>query len=524
MTTEATALLIGDKIHLEFPYNLDTIDLVRDITGREWDRTLKVWKIPATAWHAEQVISRLSAFFYIDPAIKRLSRGQRIVPKLEFPEGLYEFQQEGIKFIIQKAGRGIIADDMGLGKTIEALAYIKMFGGKALIVAPANVLYKWRDEFEKWVPGRTVAVVKTGAEQLPDVDALIMSYSIMVAQYANLCRVPFDIGIWDEAHYLKNPKAQRTRLTKSIIQKGLPKVLFLSGTPYLNQPSELFSLLNMLDPIGFRDYWVYAKRYCGAQQIDGHWLVPKNTVSNVNELTKRLENYMLRRTKRDVALQLPELTRVYLPIEIPNSSQYHKATQDITEWLKSKGKTARNKTHILTKLNVLRQIIGEGKVDAAVELAENILESGGKVVLFAHHKDIIIKLEHKMRKYGVKLITGDTPSEERNINSHLFLMHNSGIRVIIMSVAGAEGIDLYSAADIIFVEREWTPAKEEQSEARLHRIGQHNPVTAHYIVALGTVDEKINKLIQEKRAVFGQVIHQDDVMELVIETLTGGTA
>jgi SWI/SNF-related matrix-associated actin-dependent regulator 1 of chromatin subfamily A len=520
MTDEATAKLEGDEIVLSFPYNLDTIDLVRDITGRKWDATRKVWVIPASVWHAQQVLSKLSRVFRVDPAIRRMATGSNAVPpRLRYPDGLYDFQKAGVKYVIGTGGRCIVADEMGLGKTIEALAYVLMFGGKTLIVAPANVIYKWRDEYQKWVPGKTVAVVKTGSEPLPDTDAVIMSFSIMTLQYPRLIKTPFDVGIWDEAHYLKNSKTQRTRVAKSLITAGLPKVLFLSGTPFMNAPIELFTLLNMLDPIGFNNYWAYATKYCGAMKIDGIFTIPKHTVTNVDELTKRLEKYMVRRTKRDVELELPDLTRSYVPVEIENMKAYLGAVRDVSEWLNSKGKDVKNKSHVLTRLGILRQIVGEGKVEAAYELAENILDAGRKVVLFAHHKSVVDSLYGKLRKRGARVIDGSTPSEDRLKFSKEFLISDSEIRVIIMSTAGAEGIDLYSASDIIFVEREWTPSKEEQAEARLHRIGQKNAVVAHYIVAAGTIDEKINKLIQDKRSVFGQVIHSDEILELVVEEL-----
>lgn len=513
------AYIENDNIVLNFDYNLDTINIVRGIEGRQWDKVDKVWKVPATAWHAGEVLARLAGLFRFSPEIAELARGERVPPKVKYPDGLYDFQKEGVQFIMRTQGRCIIADEMGLGKTIEALAYVKMQGGRTLIVSPANVIFKWRDEVLKWLPNWTVAVVRTGDEPMPDTDVVIMSYAIMTLQYARLVKTPFDVGIWDEAHALKNAKARRTRVAKAIVDAGLPKAMFLSGTPFLNEPIELFTLLNMLDPLGFRSYWQFALRYCGAQNIDGRVYLPKGVVSNVDELTKRLEKYMVRRTKQDVSLELPDLTRSYMPVELTNGKAYDKAMWDVTNWLAEKGKTVKNKNHVLTRLNVLRQILGEGKVDAALELADDILQSGRKVVLFAHHKSVVEALSRKLQKKGLLIIDGSTPAAERQRNSKLFLSTNSPYRVMIMSVAGAEGIDLYSASDIIFVEREWTPAKEEQAEARLHRIGQKNNVVAHYIVAMGTIDEDMNTLIQDKRKVFGQVIHQDDILQFIVERL-----
>lgn len=513
---EANALLVRKRIELSFPYDLEIINIIRSIEGRKWVPEYRVWQVPATPWHAQQVILKLTGEFFIDPAIKRLAEQKSLPPKLQIPAGLYPFQQEGVKFIVRAGGRCIIGDEMGLGKTIEALSYIQMFGGKTLIVCPANVVFKWKDECQKWVPNRSVAVVSNGGIALPDVDIMIMSYSIATMQYTKLTNIPFDAGIWDEAHYLKNQKTQRTRVAKALITSGLPKVLFLSGTPFMNRPSELFTLLNLLDPIGFSNYWSYAVKYCGAQRVDGMWIFPRNGISNADELASRLTKYMIRRTKKDVELQLPDLSRSYLPITIGNRSEYNAARKKaLLEYKKGK-----SKANALTTLAELRQVVGKAKVEAAIDLAKTILDMDRKVVLFAHHRSVVASLESNLREYGTLVIDGSTDQETRQENSKLFLRPDSSSRVMIMSVAGAEGIDLYSASDIIFVEREWTPAKEEQAEARLHRIGQKNPVTAYYIVALDTVDEKMNDLIKEKRKIFGAVIRQDDVLETILEALS----
>ena len=216
---------------------------------------------------------------------------------------------------------------------------------------------------------------------------------------------------------------------------------------------------------------------------------------------------------------LPDLTRTSMPIELTNRAEYKKAVRDVREWLKSKDRSVLNPKHVLTRLNVLRQVVGEGKVEAAVELAESVLRDERKVVLFAHHKEIVTLLVGKLKEHGVLTIVGDTPQKERLENSNLFLSQDSSYNVMVISTAGAEGIDLYSAYDIIFVEREWTPAREEQAEARLHRMGQKNAVNAYYLVAKNTVDEKLDKIVRTKREVVGQVIKQDDIVELIVEDL-----
>jgi len=517
--TQGSAIINGDRIEISFPYDLELLFKVRAIDGRKWNDTKhpNVWSIPVTAWHANQVV-RLFPEFYIDPTVKFMAEGEKEKPKAKLPKELYKFQKEGIEYIASVKGRCIIADDMGLGKSAEALVYLRFHAqGRTLIISPSNVTFKWKDEeCRKWWPEKSVAVVTSGKQTIPYADVVIMSYGIMVSRYDELVTLAFDNVIFDEAHYVKGPKAQRTKVAKALA-RSMSRVLLLSGTPFMNNPGELFFLLNILDPFSFSNYYQYAIRYCGAYKVGGMWIFPKNVVSNREELEGRLKHYMIRRTKQQVELQLPELVRSYVPIELSNASEYKKAVENFrTDWRKG-GK----KSTALTKLTELRQVIGRAKIEATVELAENILEAGRKVVIFAHHKEVVSALHKKLNSYKVGIISGDTPAKDRQTQAETFLLDNSLIRVMIITVAGAEGINLYSATDIIFAEREWTPAKEEQAEARLHRIGQKSNVTSYYLVVKGTVDEQMDKLVREKRGVIGQVISQDEILESVLETIQG---
>jgi SWI/SNF-related matrix-associated actin-dependent regulator of chromatin subfamily A-like protein 1 len=517
-----SAILNIDHIEIEFPYDVNTINIVRSIQGREWDKPNRVWKLPATKWHFKQVVDKLQPIgFYIDPEIVKLADDTDEPEGLTIPSKLYDFQQEGVKFIAKTGGRCIIADDMGLGKTIEALTYISLFPGRVLIVCPANVLYKWGEiEIPRWLPTAKCQIIETNKTKLNSrIKVHVMSYSIMVGKFEDVQMMPYDIIIFDEAHYIKNPKAQRTRIAKALVQGGIQRVLFLSGTPFMNHPTELFPMLNMLDPVGFNNSFTFAMRYAGAQKVEGGWYFPPGATSNLDELADRLKDVMIRRTKGEVLAELPDLTRSLIPVEIENRTAYRDALKDIRDWLKDKERTVVNHQHVLTRLNVLRQIVGEGKVEAAIELAEDILQTDRKVVLFAHHKDVVERLYEGLKEYGCATIVGETSAKQRQENSKQFLISDSKIRAIIISTAGAEGIDLYGASDIIFVERDWTPAREEQAEARLHRIGQKSAVTAHYLVALKTIDEKLAKIVDNKRKIIGQVISQDEIVSNILKEL-----
>jgi SWI/SNF-related matrix-associated actin-dependent regulator 1 of chromatin subfamily A len=166
----------------------------------------------------------------------------------------------------------------------------------------------------------------------------------------------------------------------------------------------------------------------------------------------------------------------------------------------------------MVHLSVLRQAIGRAKIPVVVEFAEGVLDADEdtKIVIYAVHRHVVAQLEQLLRKYGVTTITGDVPNEERSVRCDRFQnMHMP--RVMIISSAGGEGIDLYRSSVIIFAEREWSPAVEEQAEARCHRIGQKGAVEAIYVIAQDTIDEDIDELIESKRAILGQVISQADV-------------
>lgn len=314
-------------------------------------------------------------------------------------------------------------------------------------------------------------------------------------------------------HYLKNYRTQRVRAARRLVG-NIPHALYLSGTPFMNRPAELFTTLNMLDPLSFPAFTKFASRYLGAAWIDGGWVFP-NILNNEEELRERLSRLMIRRTKLEVLPDLPEKTRVIVPVDIP-MAEYNKAKRNLSKWYEEQGKKL-NGQNVLAKMAALRQIVGREKVRHVVSLAEDILQDEEQVVIFSHHKEVVEELRLALSSYRVGMIVGSTKPKARQEISRAFL--EGDVDVVIMSVAGAEGIDLYSASHIIFCEREWVPAKEEQAEDRLHRIGQKNAVTCWYVAAKGTIDEKFAKLVEEKREVFGRVVSQDEIVTAVQDYL-----
>lgn len=520
------ATLVNNRIALEFSFDLGLITYIKDnLPDRVWNSKThpKVWSVPSSPYHCAKIIEVLKPLgFFIDPKIVKCADPNTPKPNLrkQVPTNLYEYQKDGVEFIYAAKGRAIVGDAPGVGKSAQALVFANMFGGsKILIVSPQNVIWKWATkEADLWANGRTVQVIETGKQIITDADIIVMSYGIMVSRYEELMALPFDTMIFDEAHYLKSNKSQRNKVARKIT-KGVPHILLLTGTAFKNKRFEMFQLLHILDPNQWSSALEFGKRYCGGEFGQGHWITPPIGETNTEELQRRLSPILLRRTKKQIGDQIPELTRVTVPMYLDNAADYDKALEDARREARREGYKP---AFALSLLNKLRQIVGRGKVQQAIELAEDILEAGEKVVLFAHHKEIVAQLKSHFWKAGIGtgVIDGSTPAKERQRLAETFL-ENSGLEVMIISSAGREGIDLYSANQLIFVERLWTPADEEQIEARLQRDGQKNPVTAAYLVAKGTIDERLDEIVRGKRAEFANLIESDIVKEVWLSLLEG---
>ena len=426
---------------------------------------------------------------------------------------LYPFQSEAVEFIESTAGRCILGDEMGLGKTIEALAWVNTRKDidKILVVAPANVIYKWKDEVERWT-GRRAGIVKTYQEKIsPASSVLITSYNVMTSRYKEIRDLGPDLIIWDEAHYLKGYRKKVKRVAAALKLKS-DYMLALSGTPFLNRPIELFNILDMIQP-GQWKIGSYGTRYCGGFD---YWAGPLRGATNRTELKSRLQTIMIRRLKRDVLDDLPPVVRIVLPVDI-RTDEYKRELRGLTP------------ANAAVKVNQLWHIIGREKASVAIEWVDDFFkqhEASKKIILYAHHLDVIDALKEGLRHHGVFSIDGRVAAKKRDALIKGF-QRGDHPRVAIINKAGGEGIDLFGegavdSSTILFVERQWTPALEEQAISRLDRIGQANPVTAYYLLAIGTFDPKMDKHIAIKRRVLDDIVGMEEVeMDVTKEIING---
>jgi len=505
------------RIEIRFPYSEGMVNKVKTLFGRQWDKDNRCWYFPAKTIFANVVLKFGREFmFEIDSKVMALGKETVSSVKKLDRSPLYLHQPTAVDFIHSRNGTCILADDMGVGKTIEALWYVKEqpLIKKILIVSPASVLYKWKAEVSKWLE-RDSEVIRKGSQEFPANDIWIVSYSLMPNIVNRMVEMDFDLLILDECHYVSSPKAKRSNAVRLIKSE---RTLFLSGTPFLNRPIELWNILSMINPGEWGSYWKFAARYCDSQVIRrfGKQFVDVSGSSNLEELSARLQNIMIRRTRHEVLKDLPELTRTFLPIELNSYSEYNKAIADLKQWLRDNKGEDRRLT-ALTKLGYLRYLVGISKVPMAVEVVQDLLNAdvNRKVVVYAHHRDVVDKLKEALAEFGCETIVGDDNPLQRSETNRRF-QDKELPRVLVISSAGGEGIDLYRADSIVFVEREWNPSKEEQAEGRLHRIGQVNPVSAYYLVAKRTIDEHIDYLISQKRGIIGAILNiENEILDYV---------
>ena len=427
---------------------------------------------------------------------------------------LYNYQRVGVEFLAVSNGRAIIADEMGVGKTAQALAYIKHAGYKrTLVVCPASVKFAWETEVKKWTNLKAVIIdPKTDITKIdPDVHIWVINYDILKKNYAQLSKIRFDCMIGDEATYIKSTQAIRTKAFRQI-SRNIPSVILLSGTPLLSRPSELFSLLNIIDQKIWDNWYTYARRFCAMKQT--RWGIDFSGASNTEELHSRIKRYFIRREKKDVLKELPAKIFINVPVQLDKeiSHEYDVAANDLAAYLRKyagKQPPAIAKAlaaEKLTQLNVLRQLCALGKVETAHELISSVIESGEKVIVFSSFVEPLERLKARFKGKAV-ILTGQTPVSERQGIVEAF-QNDPGVQVFLGGYKSAGiGITLTAAANFIGLDYPWTNADLSQAIDRLHRIGQEaNSVNIYQLSAIDTIDDDMKDILDHKQDIFDQVI------------------
>lgn len=531
----------GDYLFMSFKYDPVMVRSVKQIEGVTWDSKTKAWKAPVTS--IETVVKWAQTFSQEIPldVIERANQireeldslryaSRSVDAEIEIPTlngSLLPYQRAGVAYATN-AKRSFIADEMGLGKTIQGMATLEnihLAGGSAypaVVVCPPNLVLNWRREYERFLPDRRVAMV-TNRKEFPWAG----TYDVVVVGYSNIPHwekhlINHNGYIFDESHYCKSREAQRTRAARKMTASNPDAaVLCLTGTPITNRPSEYASQLEIIGRLDkFGGLWGFYRRYCDAYRDKwGQWNLSGN--SNLDELNDKLRSTCyIRRTKDQVMTDLPPVIHSPLLVDGAPSimKEYDKAQADIVQYLVERAKqiaeelgtsvgaaavTTRMKAEAnkhLMEISILRKIAAKAKMPVAIEWIDERIESGKKVVIAAHHREIVNELANK---YGGLKIQGGMSLEDVELAKGKFQsLPVEQAPVIVLSIQAAKtGHTLTAAQDVLFIEFPWTPADVDQTYSRCHRIGQRGSVTSTYMMTAGTIDEEIYKLIEKKRLV-----------------------
>jgi hypothetical protein len=456
----------------------------------------------AVSPNAMPVLARLRAEH--DEAIEAVRRsrarsGEPLDPAPRISGGeLAPFQWAGVRYLLE-ARRAFLADEPGLGKTVQALATLEADDAfPAVVVCPASLRLVWEREAERWLPHRSIALLTGGGRVPPPADITILSYEGVAPQREALARRRPRALVLDESHYCKNPRAKRTqavrRLANSLPSDALR--LALTGTPVTNGAQEVVPQLRILGRLeDFGSGSTLVKRFAGPGEEERlHWHLRRTC--------------FVRRRKAEVLPQLPAKRQVVVPVALVNEEEYRLAERDVIAWLRSLpldlseldarvAATLRAKR--LAQLTALKRLAARGKLAAAAAWIADFRESGEPLVVFAHHTEVQEALLARFPDAG-HLLGRDSP-KDRAETVRAFQEGDGPGLLVCSTVAAGHGITLTRASNVAFLELEWTPALHDQAEDRCHRIGQHDAVTAWYLLAAGTIDEQIAELLHDKRRV-----------------------
>jgi SWI/SNF-related matrix-associated actin-dependent regulator 1 of chromatin subfamily A len=382
-----------------------------------------------------------------------------------------------------------------------------------LIVCPASLKINWQRELSRWLVDRARSIaVWNGGNKHRDLEAdiVIVNYELLGRFAGELKRARWDLIVFDEAHLLKTPRAQRTLAAKSLAPYALRRVC-LTGTPMLGRPCELWSLLNLLDPATWPNFYVFAHRYCDAVKTSWGWDFTGS--SNIPELRARLHHsgLWLRRRKREVLTQLPAIRRQTIALEIGQSELLEKLSEELAEELCT---TVDDLSELLNPEKIpfelmsrIRRVTGTLKTREALKfIKEESEDYDSKIVIFGHHRDVLEELAEGLET--AVLVTGDTPLATRQARIDAF-QNDPAIRFFVGSTAAMGlGINLTASSHAIVIEADWTPGVLHQAESRLHRPGQNDSVLVQYLVIAGSIDEKILAAVHAKMRLIEATIEQ----------------
>lgn len=436
---------------------------------------------------------------------------------------LKPFQAEGIRFIEDSSFRCLIADEMGLGKTVQYLGALKLHPDMmpVLFIVKSGLRRQLEKEVYRWTGEVLIQTIDSSNQKIHPFPITIVSYDTL-ARMKDLERFSFvKTVVIDECQHIKNDEAKRTNALRLLLIKNkIKNIIMASGTPIKNNVEEYFPALNILNPELFPTMHVMLNRYFDySTDLYGKVYIDKPKDS----FWEALKPIVIRRTREEVAPELPTINRMFFNSEIENKQlrMSYKQVQDEFELfyndavLNGEDSGQAFSASLLGYFARMRKITGQAKLQPVRDFVTDFLLScNRKIVIFGHHKETLEALKQILDSYLIDggwsksaQLKSEMSSDERE-NQITMFRDDPNCRVMIAStLASGEGLNLQFCSDAIMMERQWNPANEEQAETRFTRFGSTaNKVNITYMISVGTIDEWLTSLVEQKRDLLGSVL------------------
>ncbi len=479
-----------------------------------------------------------------DELSQRLRESRSLV--CEMPSGLRaelrDYQVDGVRWLLRTSGwaRGAcLADEMGLGKTVQALALVlaRADSGPSLVVCPTSLADNWRRECARFAPGLRPILYRGAArrrtlEELGKGDLLIASYDIVARDVQKLSALELSTLVLDEAQAIKNPLARRTQ---AVLELSASMRVALTGTPIENRLSEVYSLFCVLVPGLFGSFAEFRERF----------VVPiekRGDTERLAELRELLRPFLLRRTKAQVARELPPRVEVVRPVDLSDEERalYEAERRSALEMLENRRADPDFRFVLLGMLTRLRRLVcdpslvfGEttvrsSKIEELLVLLEDLRREEHRALCFSQFTSLLARVRASLdeRRIPYLYLDGSTPAAARASLVDRFQSGDDPLFLISLK-AGGTGLNLTGADYVIHLDPWWNPAVEDQASDRAHRIGQTKPVTIVRFVAQATIEERVLEMHEQKRRLASGLLEGADTNaaidnEALIELLREG--
>ena len=559
----------GDDIFIRMPlgYTHARRDVLRALPDAVYSDEMQAYTVANTkhnrlvvkhTWPSLKVVKELpqTNLSRAEPMKKPPKRA--IMPRDDEPTSLYDFQKVGVQFLANR-GSAILADEMGLGKTVQAIVAATRLcpKGRKLVVVPATLVENWVDEIEKWTPdndGATVYFIVGGTTKQTRLDTieevreddncwLVVSWEVMRMHATppkrgkqktgmELMGIHFGVCIADEAHRMKNRKALQTLAIKGL---NTEHRFALTGTPIMNRPDELWSLLHWMEPKVFTSYWRFFEDFVDYQ--DGYFGKEILGSKNEKELGKVLAPRMIRRLKSEVFTDLPP--KIYKTIYVDLLPEQQRAYDEMVNYFVTQLENGEivSATAVIAQVIRLKQIcvslalLSEDvphskKIDALMEMVEGagnqkmvVFSQFSKATDIVHDKLVKEKIPHAYLTGSRSFVYDGEKAHKKSRGDVIkWFQKDAAIKLFVGTTqAGGVGITLTAAQTVVFLDKMWTPADQAQAEDRLHRIGQRGSVYVVSLLARNTVEEHIENMLKSKSSMIASIleharkIHVDEI-------------